>query len=696
MIITVTTPGKPTVVAVSSSDSILGVNPGASVTVSVEQKTASPVITTNLTRSVWGSIAGDITQQLDLVAFIASHTGTTVSLSNGLKFQSGGSIGLGGTITANTTIDGNNLQLSFGSGPSPLNYFLAVASNISIYSFGGIANTFDDGSHTYTIAGSASGQNYVYADTTGMTLAVSSGKNLILANGGSTILQVSSFGVSITPLGQGGATPDLMVTINKSGLLKTQTIPSFTAPVTTVFGRAGAVVAAANDYTFAQIGTKPTTLSGYGITDAYPLTGNPSGFLTSVPAQSFSSLTGKPTSIAGYGITDTLTNTVANADGTLTISPTSGSVVASLALGHANNWTAIQHMGAALPIGQGFPLYVYNTSDETTNYERFNISFSSNVVNLFTEKGGTGVQRSIYINGGQITLGPNATSRLTITNTAQAIGASTFGGSVGTTTEAGQLGINGTFSNSASFNYGLNICPTITQTSTAGYKALYISVFESATGTGSHNLIDVGTNTAANGPVATYTSKFNVNSGGTGTFAGNLSAGVGTFAGAVAVKGVTGSAWLTVLAGVAAAGGAPLKLTPGILLTTTEAGAVETSSSTGHIYYTPVAAGLRYQLDRQMSLGFKRTNVADTAYTVLATDEMVCYGTLTATRAVTLPTTGLVDMQQFIIKDEAGTAGTNPITFVGTIDGATNKAISTNYGNMRIYWKAAASVYFSW
>src|SRR4030095_5556362 len=40
--------------------------------------------------------------------------------------------------------------------------------------------------------------------------------------------------------------------------------------VSSVFGRTGAVVAAINDYTFAQIGSKPTTLSGYGITDAQP------------------------------------------------------------------------------------------------------------------------------------------------------------------------------------------------------------------------------------------------------------------------------------------------------------------------------------------------------------------------------------------------------------------------------------------
>ena len=47
---------------------------------------------------------------------------------------------------------------------------------------------------------------------------------------------------------------------------------------------------------FADLTGKPTTVAGYGITDA----------LTSVPAQSFASLTGKPTTIAGYGITDAL------------------------------------------------------------------------------------------------------------------------------------------------------------------------------------------------------------------------------------------------------------------------------------------------------------------------------------------------------------------------------------------------------
>ena len=40
--------------------------------------------------------------------------------------------------------------------------------------------------------------------------------------------------------------------------------------------------ATGHTHTFASLQSKPTTLSGYGITDAYPLSGNPSGFLTNI------------------------------------------------------------------------------------------------------------------------------------------------------------------------------------------------------------------------------------------------------------------------------------------------------------------------------------------------------------------------------------------------------------------------------
>lgn len=50
--------------------------------------------------------------------------------------------------------------------------------------------------------------------------------------------------------------------------------------VTSVFGRTGIVVAANGDYTFAQIGSLPTTTSGYGITDALTTSTTASGDLS--------------------------------------------------------------------------------------------------------------------------------------------------------------------------------------------------------------------------------------------------------------------------------------------------------------------------------------------------------------------------------------------------------------------------------
>jgi len=56
--------------------------------------------------------------------------------------------------------------------------------------------------------------------------------------------------------------------------------------VSSVFGRAGAVVAATGDYTFSQIGSTPTTVSGYGITNALVTTNNLSDLTSASSARS--------------------------------------------------------------------------------------------------------------------------------------------------------------------------------------------------------------------------------------------------------------------------------------------------------------------------------------------------------------------------------------------------------------------------
>lgn len=86
-----------------------------------------------------------------------------------------------------------------------------------------------------------------------------------------------------------------------------------------------------------------------------------------------------------------------------------------------------------------------------------------------------------------------------------------------------------------------------------------------------------------------------------------------------------------------------------------------------------------------------RTTVANTAYTIVVKDYLIAFTSLTATRAVTLPSAATVPNQHFVIKDEAGTAGTNAITIVGTIDGANNPTvINTNYGKYRFYSNGTA------
>ena len=80
----------------------------------------------------------------------------------------------------------------------------------------------------------------------------------------------------------------------------THTFASLTSTPTTLSGY-GITDAAlsTHTHTFASLTSKPTTLSGYGITDA----------ASSSHTHTFASLTSKPTTIAGYGITDAYTKT---------------------------------------------------------------------------------------------------------------------------------------------------------------------------------------------------------------------------------------------------------------------------------------------------------------------------------------------------------------------------------------------------
>jgi hypothetical protein len=84
-------------------------------------------------------------------------------------------------------------------------------------------------------------------------------------------------------------------------------------------------------HTFSTLTSKPTTISGYGITDAFTQTAANALYATISHSHSFASLTTKPTTISGYGITD--------AEAALGNPSTSGYVLSSTSAG-VRSWVA--------------------------------------------------------------------------------------------------------------------------------------------------------------------------------------------------------------------------------------------------------------------------------------------------------------------------------------------------------------------
>ena len=118
----------------------------------------------------------------------------------------------------------------------------------------------------------------------------------------------------------------------------------------------------------------PTTLAGYGITDAASATSttaftnksgnisqwtNDSNYLTSIPAQSFASLTGKPTTVAGYGITDAFDGAYGSLSGAPVI-PSGNQII---------DWTA---SSAGTIHSSNYTNTVYANSDVDTHLNQAN------------------------------------------------------------------------------------------------------------------------------------------------------------------------------------------------------------------------------------------------------------------------------------------------------------------------------------
>lgn len=107
----------------------------------------------------------------------------------------------------------------------------------------------------------------------------------------------------------------------------------------------------------------------------------------------------------------------------------------------------------------------------------------------------------------------------------------------------------------------------------------------------------------------------------------------------IGILGANTSALLHLKAGTAGAGTAPLKLTSGTNLGTTEAGTIEYDGV--HLYFTAVNSGTRYQLDQQSSSASPViVNQTTSTYSVTATNGtlLILCDTTSNTIAITLPT----------------------------------------------------------
>ncbi len=187
---------------------------------------------------------------------------------------------------------------------------------------------------------------------------------------------------------------------------------------------------------------------------------------------------------------------------------------------------------------------IYNTADQTTDTSYLRTYWSGNVAYIRSVNSGTASLRNINIgnaNASFVIISGQGTAASGIFNFSRTL----------TVDNATILAVNGASNNSSGIIKTVLINTNINQTGTAGYTALLINPTETKTGSGAKLLID-----AQVGSV----SKFQV----------------------------TNTGAVTIAAGSATAGTAPLKFTSGTLLTTPELGTFEyvDDGTTGHLYFT--------------------------------------------------------------------------------------------------------------
>lgn len=227
---------------------------------------------------------------------------------------------------------------------------------------------------------------------------------------------------------------------------------------------------------------------------------------------------GSGVSLQGNGLTglrvSSTGQTLIQNGGTFTNSGEQLQVVGSTKLDGAVRSTGLQTLTSS-----SAGIRMFNTSDETTNTEFANAGWLSNVFTISTNRAGTGSIRDMTLfSTGAMNFTSGSVSRMTFTSTSETGGINI---GYGTSSVGANIGSNPTLSAISGNQNNIAFIPTIGQSGTASFNIIYASPFLNSTGSGSKNLIDVGTNSAANNG-GTHTSRFSVTNTGKTTQSGDL------------------------------------------------------------------------------------------------------------------------------------------------------------------------------
>jgi len=289
--------------------------------------------------ATWGvNITGTITNQLDLMTLVNSKQPLLPAGLSNQYWDATGTLQPFPSIPAQINLTSPNGTIIFNGTYPNITAISGITNNNQLTNGSG----FITGNQAITLSGDATGSG---------TTAIS----VVLAN---TVTAGSCTLCSLTYDSKG------RITIASSG--------AGSSPVTSVFGRTGAVVAVSGDYTAAQITNAVSTLGTY----------NDPVWLNQL---AWAKILSHPTTIAGYGITDNLVNTFNTRTGAVTL--TSGDVTGALTYTPVTNARTLTINGTTFDLTANRTWTISTVGDTTALMRKANnladvVSISASRLNL--------------------------------------------------------------------------------------------------------------------------------------------------------------------------------------------------------------------------------------------------------------------------------------------------------------------------